>query len=957
MRYWLLAAMLCVAGTANAQVFTGRIDVTVQDSTGAVLPGVTVDISGPLKQSVVTDTQGEARLLNLPAGTYELKASLQGFADYLNRTVLVGAGSVVPLRVTLGVQGVSEQVQVSGDTPIVEPKRQAISTNVTIDELQNIPSARDPWVVLQTIPGIVVDRVNVGGSESGQQSNYVAKGATTGDNTWYMDGIPITDMTALGSSPSYYDFDMFQEMQVTTGGSDARQATPGVQMNFVLKSGTNTPHGSTRIYFENEDMQANNLPDDLKASLGGVSGKGNRIDEYMDYGFELGGPIVKDRLWAWGAYGKTDVTLLTLANTPDQTILENTSFKGTGQISNALRGSFTFFRGDKLKYGRSAGPTRPPETTWNQSGPTSVYKGEANFVVGNSLFLTGRYAYVDGGFALTPQGGLDTPYYWDDSGTARGSYVHYETIRPQWQSNFDGNMFRGNHEIKFGFGWRKADVDSTSIVPGAGDIVTYHAGYPNMIAEVAVWNDNLATSGRYLNAFIGDTISMDRLTLNLGVRWDRQSSSVRGRSQSGNPTLPTLLPDVSSTAREDVIVWNSFTPRVGLTYALDENRKTIGRVSYATFASQLNAGAGNFMSTVAYRGVYFYDVLDLNGNRTVDPAEIAGRNCSSSIAAAGECSWYGFDISNPSNIANPIHTVGDYDTPLTHEFQIGLDRELMQDFGVSGTFTWRNFSNFNWRNNGLTGEQYSEIGTLSGSHPAVGNYSVPVYGVTSSQLPANRAATTYRNRDGYSQRYWGIELAATKRLSDRWMARFGFSTNDHREYFDSRAAMTDPTASPTNPNADAGTVVRQSGGSGKSGIFQVLPKYQFILTGMYQAPWGINIAANMLNRQGFAMPYHRTQVDTQSISASGDANARTKTVLVVGEVDEERLPSVTSLDLRFGKEFAFQRARINLDFDIFNALNASTILGRQYDLRPSTANNVLEIMNPRVLRLGLRFNF
>ena len=125
------------------------------------------------------------------------------------------------------MQGVSEQVQVSGDAPILEPKRQAISTSVTNQELQNIPTARDPWVVLQTMPGVIVDRVNVGGSESGQQSNYVAKGATTGDNTWYMDGIPITDMSALGSSPSYYDFDMFQEMQVTTGGADARQATPG----------------------------------------------------------------------------------------------------------------------------------------------------------------------------------------------------------------------------------------------------------------------------------------------------------------------------------------------------------------------------------------------------------------------------------------------------------------------------------------------------------------------------------------------------------------------------------------------------------------------------------------------------------------------------------------------------------------------------------------------------------
>jgi len=207
---------------------------------------VTVEATGPQSQNTVTDAKGEAHLLNLPAGTYQVKASISGFADYLNRGVPVGAGSVIPLRVTLGVQGVSEQVQVSADVPVVEPKKQSISTNVTNQELQNIPSSRDPWVVLQTVPGVIVDRVNVGGSESGQQSNYIAKGATTGDNTWYMDGIPITDMSALGSSPSYYDFDMFQEMQVTTGGADAQQSTPGVQMNFVLKSGTNTPHGSAR---------------------------------------------------------------------------------------------------------------------------------------------------------------------------------------------------------------------------------------------------------------------------------------------------------------------------------------------------------------------------------------------------------------------------------------------------------------------------------------------------------------------------------------------------------------------------------------------------------------------------------------------------------------------------------------------------------------------------------------
>jgi hypothetical protein len=947
----LCASLLAFATPSAAQVYTGRIDISVVDSTGAILPGVTVEVVGPQNHTAVSDARGEVHFLNLPPGTYAVNAKLQGFGDYSNKNVPVVTGGAVPLKISMAVGGVTQTVDVSAETPVIDPKRTATTTNVTNEELQQIPSSRDPWVVLQTVPGVVVDRVNVGGAESGQQSNYQAKGAASGDNTWNIDGIAITDMAALGSSPTYYDFDMFQEMNVTTGGADLQSATPGVALNFVLKSGSNTPRGSARVYFENQDMQANNLPEDLKASLGGTTGKGNRIDEYKDYGFEVGGPIWKDRAWAWGAYGKTDVTLLTLANTPDQTILDNRSFKATAQLSQALRGNFTFFRGDKLKYGRGAGTTRSQETTWNQSGPTTLYKGEGNLVLGNNLFLTGRYAYVDGGFALTPQGGLDTPYFWDDAGVARGSFYHYETVRPQKNASVDGNMFKGRHELKFGFGWRSADVDSTTIVPGPNGIVTYHDTYPNMIAEVAVWNDNTSAGAKYLNAYFGDTISYDRMTLNLGVRWGRAAASVKSLSQVGNATLPSLLPDLTSTARNDVLVNNAITPRVGLAYALNESRKTLLRASYASFVSQMNATAGNFLSTIGLRGVYFYGVQDLNGNRLVDPAEIAGRTCNDDLANAGDCNWYGFSIDNPANVAEPIHKVGDYSTPLTHEVQFGLDHELLPNFGVSGTFTWRRFTGFNWRNNGVRGSDYDVIDTFTGSNTAVGSFSVPVYGVRADRIPEDRAATTFTSRDDYWQRYLGFELAATKRLSNRWMARFGFSTNDHKEYFDSLEAMTDPTPSQANPNKDGGTVVRQSTGSGKSGIYQVLPKYQFIATGLYQAGWGINLAANMVTRQGFAKPYFRSRVPT------ADPLASLKTVLLVGEVDDQRLPTVTSLDFRVGKEIAIRRARINVDLDLFNVLNQSTVLGREYDFRLTTFDTVREIMNPRVLRLGLRFGF
>jgi hypothetical protein len=957
---------LCLPALAavplSAQVHTGRIDVTIADASGAVLPGATIEISGPQNATAVTDGQGEAHFLNLAPGIYTVVAKMAGFADYTNRSVAVGVGGGVPLKINLAVGGVTSQVEVTGGSPIIDPKRTATTTNVTYEELQEIPSSRDPWVVLQTVPSVVVDRVNVGGAESGQQSNYTAKGAPGGDNTWSIDGIPVTDMSALGSSPSYYDFDMFQEIAVTTGGADAQSATPGVGLNFVLKSGSNTPRGSARLYFENESMQSNNLPDELRETLGGTTGKGNRIDEYQDYGFELGGPLLRDRLWAWGAFGKTDVTLLTLANTPDNTQLENYSFKTTAQMTKELRGSFTYFRGEKLKFGRNASPTRPPDTTWNQGGPTEVFKGEGNAVVGSNLFVTGRYAHVKGGFFLTPQGGLDTKMIFaDDDGIARGSWYEIRTDRPQSTFAVDSNYFHGRHELKFGFSYRTADVDSSATVPGDAIATTYD-DYPNMVASVTAWNQFVGTSGKYVSAYLGDTLSFDRLTLNLALRWDRQAASVREYSQTGNAVLPDLLPDLTGQAADDAIVWNAVTPRLGVTYAVTDDRRTIARASYAAFASQMNATQAGFFSTVgSLRGVYFYDVTDTNGNGLADPAEIAGRTCTATSPST-ECNWAGFDIADPANVGSPNHRIGDYSTPLTHELVLGLDRELFTNFGVTANFTWRKFVNFNWRPvQGIRSDDYVQLGAVSGASPAIGAYNVPFHGVAGNNVPENRTATEYVDREGYSQRYWGLELAATKRFSNRWMARFGFSTNDHREYFDGAAAIMDPTpqllAGPVPlplgayPNVDGGPVLFQTSGSGKSGVFMVAPRYQLAVTAMYSAKWGINVAGNVVNRQGYAMPYQLTQVET------GDPLANLKTVILVDDVSDHRLPSVTSLDLRLGKEFSFRTIRLNLDFDVFNVLNSATVLGRQYDLSLPSADNVLEIMNPRVLRLGARFSF
>src|SRR6185295_2598525 len=134
------------------------------------------------------------------------------------------------------------------------------------------------------------------------------------------------------------------------------------------------------------------------------------------------------------------------------------SGKLTTQLNSKLRTSFTYFRGNKEKFGRGASAKRPDETTWNQTGPTDMYKGEVNFTPTNSLYVTGRYAYIKNSFHLIPRGTATTQTSLDDTGVFHGNYIDFLTERPSNTASMDGNYFKGAHELKFGFSYRKVDV-------------------------------------------------------------------------------------------------------------------------------------------------------------------------------------------------------------------------------------------------------------------------------------------------------------------------------------------------------------------------------------------------------------------------------------------------------------------------------------------------------------------
>ncbi len=156
-----------------------------------------------------------------------------------------------------------------------------------------------------------MDRENVGGSESGQQAAFYAKGDPTGgnNNVWAIDGVVVTDPAAIGGSPAYWDFDSFEEMNVVTGGADVTVQTGGIALNMVTKRGGNKVTLGGRFYVTDSAFQANNLTQSLRDQ--GVTGI-NKINQIKDYGFNLGGPVIKDKVWLWMSYGVQDINSLTI---------------------------------------------------------------------------------------------------------------------------------------------------------------------------------------------------------------------------------------------------------------------------------------------------------------------------------------------------------------------------------------------------------------------------------------------------------------------------------------------------------------------------------------------------------------------------------------------------------------------------------------------------------------------
>ncbi len=923
-----------------AQVQTGNIYGKVVDPQGTPLPGVTVTLTSNITGTLtaVTSKEGNFRFMALPPGVYNLKFELAGFTTVERKNVKVVVGGNVKLLIEMKPAKLKEKVEVVAPVPVIDVRKTTTGANVTREELQSIPTARDPWVILELAPGILVDRENVGGSESGQQSNFVARGSGRAETSWNIDGVNITDQVSTGASPKYYDFDSFAEMQIQTAANDVTSLTGGVQINFVTKRGGNKFSGGGRLYYTHEKLQDENVPPELEAK--GYTG--NRIDYIADYGFNIGGPIVRDKLWFWTSYGVQDINQYNIIGLTDKTLLKGFIFKLNAQLGKH-RAEFYFNWDTKEKEGRSrsGGELDAWESKWHQTSDHPLYKIQDEFEVGN-LFVSFKASYFAGGFTLDPYGGRNNIAYYDGALKRYwGTYYYYDTKRPQYFAQLLGNYFLenflgGNHEIKIGVEYKFADHERVR------DYYSQRLYFYNGVSKYAyIYRDSIVKYYyKRFSAFIQDIFDYGNFTFLLGLRYDRQWGGT-GASHADGTTVSWAgqynLPPVDTEARELNFKWNTFSPRLGVIYDLSHGEgKTVVKANFSIYGSQLSSDfAASLASTYGWAKFRW---KDLNGDQAVQPNEVTYMYTRDYYKDLDPAELFDSDLASPKTL----------------ELLLGFEKELLSDFAMGVNLIYRRFYDDYWDVwfvETATGEERM----VQPDDWQIGGYIPDEYGgyawwELKPGLEMTTRTWTTQRPDFYTD-YKALEILFNKRLSNRWMLRGSITLEDWRAHYPTRASYIDPTNHEPVDLLDNAPAYYVSGSSGgvRAGMNS---RWAVKLTGLYQLPYGFNLSASVIAREGFIIRayYMDPSVERQGI---GD-----NPVVLIAKPGTYRLPTYWVVNLRLEKAIRLKRFGIlYLDADVFNVTNNNMDLDRISDAGSPEYNQPTKILNPRIVRFGMRLEF
>jgi hypothetical protein len=497
--------------------------------------------------------------------------------------------------------------------------------------------------------------------------------------------------------------------------------------------------------------------------------------------------------------------------------------------------------------------------------------------------------------------------------------------RPGYEAKSDANYFLsgflgGDHATKFGIRYKSNPYRTVRHV-GGGATARFSNGVP---VEGEVTRDQ--NTRRALWAWAGyfnDSYSRKRFHVNVGVRADYQKDEAEAATVPGSPILPDLLPTIDFKGADSGAHFFDVSPRLGVTYDLRGNGKTVLKANLAQYYGQGIYTADTLSPTTATTLRYPWN--DLNGDRFIQRNELDLTRLLSFSS--------NYDPANPSAQLTPNKVDKNLKSDRTLEVVAGFEHELMRDFSVGVSYVYRKYDRFTWTPRiGLSSADYKPVTYAAACGNTTckdGPYSVVYYQIP-FQIPA---ASNLTNQD-YYRNFNGLEATARKRLSHRWLMNASLGLNSSVVHYPGPQSYEDPTTIAFADNAPASSL--NSRWVGK-------------LSGMYSFPWGINASAFLNARDGYILI--RTIQSPTRTGSLGRVNVPLK------KYGEERYPTMFMADVRVEKWFKFGRTQVALSLDVFNLTNANTIQDQETRQNITAANNVFSILAPRVARFGVRFKF
>jgi hypothetical protein len=1036
----LTLAFLSNHSAYSQTVFFGKLTGTITDDTGEFLPGVTVEASGEAlitgARSTVTSAKGVYVFLNLPVGRYTITATLEGFKSVIQEDVIISAGMAITINLVMELGDIEEQITVIGASPVVDSKSSTIATNIMDEMLDKLPTGRDAFYDLSlSTPGMAPQ-----GKDASWLPSPTAYGSQSNENVFLINGVNTTNprLAAQGSMVAV-NYNAIEEVRVIALGSKAEYGNfTGVAIDVLTKSGSNEFHGNVALYTilgkpainQPERTDYDILPTE-EVDLGTWGEEslfisaGDDIIRYQEEEYEgnftLGGPIIKDKVWFyagadyiksetktpfwpvlnryWGRFGDIKITAEPLTNhrawvayhyennkgdgTNWSPYSDPTMTYGTGSITHAISSQWqwlatgkTIFTAKYLGFWRDDQPFIPDDAP--------DHPGYINWWKWNVVLINGAFPYVEAQKSSRHTVQADVSHYAEDF---LGEHdikfgVQYTVGRGNWM----GGYFHGYVNFVYPAPWTQ-NINYMKSWYGATGLVMYNRQtHLNPFLTVRTSDS--------LGLFLDDQWSpTKRLTFNFGLRFDRMTAKYGDGKVYEQPSTPEGINDPPPVLRDregtdNVFDLSTIAPRIGITYALTSDMKTVFRANYGRYFMPLNTEYlrrfGPDMPLAEYHWIYYnvpFELVDLNGNNYVDPEEV---DPATRLLHGDQ---YRDDSLRPSwlpaieevDYSWRLYVADDLKAQYTDQFTVNLERELFADFSASLTYIYKYTSNIlvQWPLNRETGQefQYERVAYETQYGEQVDLFGIPwidyngdgvVDGGDIGWIGTNtdREVRNMPEIDGKKPRriYHGVQLALKKRFSNRWqmLASLLWSDSDGmaarsiRQDFNVEGPMVFDTNWLAGMNQTVNTM---------EGPLPHTPVWEFKLSGSYRIPYvEADIGLRFRYNSGRPLwPLEAIPTSSQwSQPPGGVITTGGSHIVSIDPNDPWYLPSETVLDLRLDKGIALgDYGVLRAALDVLNVFNEDAVTNAGYGgAHEPILGRVSGITYPsRKIRLSLSFQF